>query len=91
MLAVEAFEGTNACIKRGGELGKGKEVTLAKVSKPNQDFRFDVPCIGPDTIKNCAQSGVQTIAIEAGKTLVLGGDEVDDMCKKHNVSLVAIA
>ena len=91
VLAVEAFEGTNACIKRGGELGKGKEVTLAKVSKPNQDFRFDVPCIGPDTIKNCAQSGVQTIAIEAGKTLVLGGDEVDDMCKKHNVSLVAIA
>ena len=51
----------------------------------------DRPCIGPDTIKNCAQSGVQTIAIEAGKTLVLGGDEVDDMCKTHNVSLVAIA
>ena len=91
VLAVEAFEGTNACVKRGGELGKGKEITLAKVSKPNQDFRFDVPCIGPDTIKNCARSGVQTIAIEAGKTLVLGGDEVDAMCKKHKVSLVAIA
>ena len=90
VLAVEAFEGTNACIRRGGELGKGKEITLAKVSKPNQDFRFDVPVIGPDTIKNCAHSGVSTIAIEAGKTLLLGGDEVAAMCKEHKVSMVAL-
>ena len=91
VLAVEAFEGTNACIRRGGELGKGKEVTLAKVSKPNQDFRFDVPVIGPDTVKNCARSGIQTIAIEAGKTLMLGGDEVRQMCQEHKISIVAVA
>ncbi|MFN6045885.1 MAG: LpxI family protein, partial [Verrucomicrobiota bacterium] len=45
VLAVEAFEGTNACIRRGGELGRGKDVMLVKVSKPNQDFRFDVPVV----------------------------------------------
>ena len=68
VLAVEAFEGTNACIRRGGELGRGKDVMLVKVSKPNQDFRFDVPVIGPQTIETCAAAGVAGIAIEAGKT-----------------------
>tara|TARA_B110000285_G_scaffold88597_1_gene101607 strand:+ start:29 stop:838 length:810 start_codon:yes stop_codon:yes gene_type:complete len=90
VLAVEAFEGTNACIRRGGELGRGKEVTLAKVAKPNQDFRFDVPVIGPDTVKNCAQSGIGVIAIEAGKTLMLAGKEVSSMCDEHKVSILAL-
>ncbi len=90
VLAVEAFEGTNACIRRGGELGKGKDVTLAKVSKPNQDFRFDVPVIGPDTVKNCQRAGIRVIAIEAGKTLVLAGDEVRAMCDQHRISIIAL-
>ena len=90
VLAVEAFEGTNACIRRGGELGRGKEVTLAKVAKPNQDFRFDVPVIGPDTVKNCVQSGIGVIAIEAGKTLMLAGEEVSAMCDEHKVSILAL-
>ncbi len=90
VLAVEAFEGTNACIRRGGELGKGKDVTLAKVSKPKQDFRFDVPVVGPDTVKNCAESGIGVIAIEAGKTLLLGGDEVRALCNQHKISIVAL-
>ncbi len=90
VLAVEAFEGTNACIRRGGELGRGKEVTLAKVAKPNQDFRFDVPVIGPDTVKNCSQSGIGVIAIEAGKTLMLAGKEVSSMCDEHKVSILAL-
>lgn len=90
VLAVEAFEGTNACIRRGGELGHGKNITLAKVSKPNQDFRFDVPVVGPDTVKNCAQSGVGAIAIEADKTLMLGSDEVAALCREHKISIVAL-
>lgn len=90
VLAVEAFEGTNACIRRGGELGHGKGVTLVKVAKPNQDFRFDVPVIGPDTVKNCARSGVAVIAVEAGKTLMLAGEEVRSMCADHRVSIVAL-
>lgn len=90
VLAVEAFEGTNACIRRGGELGKGKGVTLVKVSKPNQDFRFDVPVIGPDTVKNCTASGIKVIAIEAEKTLLLAGDEVQALCAEHKVSIIAL-
>jgi len=90
VLAVEAFEGTNACIRRGGELGHGKDVTLVKVSKPNQDFRFDVPVVGPDTVKNCVESGVGAIAIEADKTLLLGVDEVKRLCDEHKVSIVAL-
>ncbi len=88
VLAVEAFEGTNECVKRGGALGKGG-ATMVKVSKPNQDMRFDVPVVGPDTIRNAAESGVDVIAVEAGKTLVLAKDEVETLCLTLKVSLVA--
>lgn len=91
VLAVEAFEGTDTCIKRGGELGKGKDVTLVKVSKPNQDMRFDVPVIGPTTIESCRSAGVSTIAVEAGRTLILGVDEVKAACEAGKVSLVGIS
>lgn len=91
VLAVEAFEGTNDCIRRGGELGQGKDITLAKVSKPNQDFRFDVPVIGPDTIKNCASSGIGVIAIEAEKTLMLEKAKIEQLCHEHKISVVAIS
>jgi len=90
VLAVEAFEGTNACIRRGGELGRGRSVTLIKVSKPDQDFRFDVPVIGPDTVETCSESGVSAIVIEANRTLVLEFDRVREFCKSHGVTLHAI-
>ncbi len=90
VLAAEAFEGTNACIKRGGELGRGKEVMLVKVSKPNQDFRFDVPVIGPLTIETCAAAGVSGIAIEAGKTLLLEKDRVVALCEQHHIGIHAV-
>lgn len=90
VLAVEAFEGTNECVRRGGALGKGKKVILAKVSKPNQDMRFDVPVIGPDTIRVCAEAGVSGIAIEAKKTLILGWEEAEVLAKKLKVGVVAL-
>lgn len=90
VLAAEAFEGTNACIKRGGELGRGKDVLLVKVSKPNQDFRFDVPVIGPQTIETCAAAGVGGIAIEAGKTLLLEKARVAELCDKHGIGIHAV-
>lgn len=90
VLAAEAFEGTNACIKRGGELGRGKDVLLVKVSKPNQDFRFDVPVVGPQTIETCAAAGVGGIAIEAGKTLLLEKDRVAELCAKHGIGIHAV-
>jgi DUF1009 family protein len=89
VLAVEAFEGTNECIKRGGALGKGS-CTMVKVSKPNQDMRFDVPVIGPDTISNAAAAGVDVIAVEAGKTLILDQSEVFRRCAELRVSLLGM-
>ncbi len=90
VLAVEAFEGTNEAVKRGGALGRG-EATLVKVSKPRQDMRFDVPVIGPDTIQTAAAAGVDVIAVEASRTLVLGWDEVVARCERLRVTLLALA
>lgn len=89
VLAVEAFEGTNEAMKRGGSLGRGK-ATMVKVSKPNQDMRFDVPVVGPDTITTASEAGVDVIAVEAGMTLLLGMDEVIARCERLKVTLLAV-
>ncbi|MEN3941402.1 UDP-2,3-diacylglucosamine diphosphatase LpxI [Prosthecobacter sp. SYSU 5D2] len=89
VLAVEAFEGTNEAVKRGGALGRGG-ATMAKVSKPGQDMRFDVPVIGPDTIRNAAAAGVDVIAVEAGMTLLLGKEEMVAECVQKKVSVIAL-
>jgi DUF1009 family protein len=70
VLAVEAFEGTNAAVLRGGELGR-KDAVMVKVSKPDQDFRFDVPVIGPQTMETAATAKIRVIGVEAGQTLLL--------------------
>lgn len=89
VLAVEAFEGTNECIKRGGALGRGS-ATVVKVSKPGHDLRFDVPVVGPETILTCSAAGVKILAIEAGMTLLLDPDEVRRLSEMHDVTLTAI-
>ena len=89
VLAVEAFEGTNECIRRGGQMGKGQAL-LAKVSKPKQDFRFDVPVIGPQTISTCAEAGVKAIVIEAGCTLILEPEAVRSLCMTHGICVHAM-
>ncbi|MEM6885025.1 MAG: UDP-2,3-diacylglucosamine diphosphatase LpxI [Verrucomicrobiota bacterium] len=86
ILAVEGYDGTNATIRRGGELGRGG-ATLCKISKPNQDFRFDVPVIGLDTVKTCQEAGIQRIILESGKALILDKEEVFAFCKQHKITL----
>ncbi|MEM9400558.1 MAG: UDP-2,3-diacylglucosamine diphosphatase LpxI [Verrucomicrobiota bacterium] len=88
VLAVEGYDGTNETIRRGGAIGKGG-ATLIKVSKPEQDMRFDVPVIGPDTLRVAADSGVSGIVCEAGKTLMLSLDEICDMALKYKVTVWA--
>ena len=63
---------------------------LVKVSKPNQDFRFDVPVVGPLTIETCLGAGVKAIAIEAGKTLLLDRETVFRLCQEHGISIHAM-
>jgi DUF1009 family protein len=75
VLAVEAFEGTNEAIRRGGKLGKGAS-TLVKVSKPGQDMRFDVPVVGTKTLEVAAEAGIRIIGVEAGSTILLNRPKV---------------
>ena len=88
IVAVEALEGTNDAIKRGGTLA-GKGALIIKVSKPNQDMRFDVPVIGVETVRIAGESGVRVIAVEAGKTLLLERDAVIALANGSNMSVVA--
>jgi DUF1009 family protein len=88
IVAVEALEGTNEAIKRGGTLAHEGAV-MVKVSKPNQDMRFDVPVIGVETVRIAAESGVRVIAVEAGKTLLLERDCIIQLANRSNLSIIA--
>jgi DUF1009 family protein len=89
VLAVEGFEGTDKCLLRGGELaGKNGGAVAVKVAKEAHDLRFDIPCIGPNTIESCATAKIRVLAIEAGKNLVLEDEVVARLAKKHAVSVI---
>jgi hypothetical protein len=88
VLAVEAFEGTNEAIKRGGALGR-KDAVVVKVSKPNQDLRFDVPVIGAETVRIAARANIRVIAVEAGRTLLLEKQDLIAAGASAGVSIVA--
>lgn len=91
VLAVEAFEGTDKCLERGGSLcGKGSAVAV-KVAKEKHDMRFDIPCIGAQTIKTCANYNIGVLAVEAKRTLILEEELVRELVKKHRVSLIAVS
>mmetsp|Transcript_21517 Transcript_21517/g.9968 ORF Transcript_21517/g.9968 Transcript_21517/m.9968 type:complete len:280 (+) Transcript_21517:6985-7824(+) len=89
VLAVEAIEGTDAAIRRGGELGNGEAVVI-KICKPNQDTRFDIPAIGAQTIITMKESGARTLAVEAGKTVVFDKQEMIRLADELGISIVAL-
>jgi len=86
VLAVEAFEGTNEAIKRGGALGR-KDAVMVKVSKPRQDLRFDVPVIGMQTLHAAAEARVRVVAIEAGKTLLLDRQAMTKEAQRRGITI----
>ena len=90
IMAVEAIEGTDACIRRGGQLGRGG-VTVAKSAKPKQDMRFDVPGVGPDTVDSMIEAGAVALVIEAGKTLVVDRETMVNKANQHGITIVAMA
>jgi len=89
VMAVEAIEGTDVCIRRGAELGRGG-VTVAKVAKPNQDQRFDVPTVGLSTITAMIEADATALVIEAGKTLIVDREKVLSLANDHNITIVAM-
>ena len=90
VIAVEAIEGTDRCIRRAGELCRRGGFTVVKVAKPNQDMRFDVPTIGADTIKTMHESGGKVLAIEAGMTIIINPEEVASIADKLGIAIVAV-
>ena len=86
VMAVEGFDGTDATLKRGGQIA-GQDATAIKVTSPTQDMRFDVPVIGPRTIQSAAEGRVRSIVLEAGRTLVLEADEVHKLAERHKISV----
>ena len=89
VLAVEAIDGTDATIKRGGTLAKNG-ATVVKVSKPNQDMRFDVPSVGLETLKSMISAKCTVLAVEAGKTLVFDEDKMIQLANKENIAIVGV-
>lgn len=90
VVAVEALEGTDQCIKRAGDLCPVGGFAVVKVAKPQQDMRFDVPTIGIKTLQNIQAAGGKVLAIEADKTIVLNQEEVVQFANSNGMSIVAI-
>lgn len=89
VLCVEGFKGTNECIAKAAGLADCP--MLCKVSKAGHDMRFDVPCIGIDTVRHCAKAGIAHIFIEAQKTMLLQAEAVQDFCAQQGISIYAMA
>ena len=89
VLAVEAIDGTDETIKRGGRLGKGTAVVV-KVCKPNQDTRFDMPAVGAQTVETMYESGAKVLVVEAGKAVVFDKEEMISLADKYGISILAM-
>ena len=94
VVAVEAMEGTDACVLRAGELarahGSKGGLVVVKVAKPKQDFRFDLPVVGLETLEVLAKAGASTLAVEAGKTLVFDKDEFLKRADAMKIAVVGV-
>ena len=90
VIAVEAIEGTDQCIRRAGTLCRRGGMTVVKVAKPNQDMRFDVPTIGIQTIQTMRESGARVLAIESGMTIILDEPEVLRLANKLGIAIVSV-
>lgn len=86
-VAVEAMEGTDAVIRRAGELAKGK-LTVVKVAKPNQDMRFDVPVVGVPTIQTMIAAGATCLCVTPGKTLMFDREEMLKLADANKICIV---
>lgn len=89
VLAVEAIEGTDSAIRRGADLGHG-QVVVVKVSKPNQDLRFDLPCVGLNTLDTLASASSCVLGVEAGKTILISPEKLIESADRREITLVGL-
>lgn len=90
VLAVETIEGTDQAILRAKRWAGKKGGVVAKVEKPNQDLRFDVPTVGPRTLKAMKRSGLKVLALEAGKTIVLEFETLIQLANRWQMTVIAV-
>jgi DUF1009 family protein len=89
IMAIEAIEGTDKCIKRGCKLGK-RDSIIVKVSKPKQDKRFDIPAFGLNTLKNMKKYKAKLIAVEANETILVDKQKTIEYADKNNIIVMAV-
>lgn len=89
VLAVEAFEGTDAMLERAATFG-AKDCIFAKTVKPNQDYRFDVPVIGERTMRKLAAADIKNVVVEADKVIVLEKDKVKKLAEENEIRILGI-
>jgi len=90
-VAIEAMEGTDATIERAGQLAQGRRLVVVKVSKPQQDMRFDVPVVGLTTLEVMKASNATALALDAGRTLIFDREEFARRADGYNLAVVALA
>jgi hypothetical protein len=88
-VAVEAMEGTDACVTRAGQLARGR-LTVVKVAKPDQDMRFDVPVVGVPTVETMIGAGATCLCLTAGKTLIFDRADMIRLADKHRIAIIAV-
>lgn len=89
VLAVEAFEGTNAAIRRGGRLG-GKGSVVFKAARVGHDMRFDIPVVGLKTLKVMRRAGATALAFQAGRLVLLDRERVVEFANRHSIAIVGV-
>lgn len=89
IMAIEAIEGTDCAIERGGKLAK-KDAVVVKVSKPNQDKRFDIPTIGLRTLQNMKKVKAKVLAVEANQTIIVQQEKMIEFADKNNIVIMAV-
>lgn len=89
-VAVEAMEGTDAAIERAAGISNGRRLVVVKVSKPHQDMRFDVPVVGPKTVRVMTRANARTLALDAGKTLLFERARLLEEANRAGVAIVGL-
>jgi len=89
ILAVEAIEGADRCIKRGAKLARKKGCVVVKVAKPKQDKRFDIPAVGLKTLKNMHKYGANVLALESLETIMVEQQAMIEYADKHKMVIMA--
>lgn len=90
VLAVEAVEGTDSAICRGGSFAKKRKATVCKSSKPGQDHRFDLPTVGENTLRIMHENNCETLALRTGETIIVHPKEFINLAEKLKINILSI-